>query len=90
MLGDLDNDGDLDMAVANEFGDNLSVLINLCTVGNPCPADLTGDGELNFFDVSAFLTAFGSQDPAADFNSDGMFNFFDVSAFLTAFGEGCP
>ncbi len=55
-----------------------------------CPADINGDGQLNFFDVSDFLAAFGNQDPVADFNDDGQFNFFDVSAFLTAFGEGCP
>ena len=57
---------------------------------NPCPADLTGDGVLNFFDVSAFLTAFGAMDPTADMNGDGIFNFFDVSAFLAAFAAGCP
>ena len=54
------------------------------------PADLNADGELNFFDVSAFLSAFAAQDLAADFNGDGLFNFFDVSAFLSAFGAGCP
>ena len=55
-----------------------------------CPADLNGDGNLDFFDVSAFLTAYNAQDPAADFNGDGSFNFFDVSAFLSAFNAGCP
>ncbi len=55
-----------------------------------CPADLNNDGALNFFDVSAFLTAYQSQDPIADFNNDGVFNFFDVSAFLVAFNAGCP
>ena len=54
-----------------------------------CPADINGDGTLNFFDVSAFLSAFGMQDPVADFNGDGTFNFFDVSAFLSAFSAGC-
>ena len=54
-----------------------------------CPADLTGDGSVNFFDVSAFLTAFTNMDPIADFTGDGNFNFFDVSAFLSAFAEGC-
>jgi hypothetical protein len=54
------------------------------------PADLTGDGVLNFFDVSAFLTAFLAGDTAADFTGDGQFNFFDVSAFLSAFNAGCP
>jgi len=55
-----------------------------------CPADLTGEGDLNFLDVSAFLSAFGQQDPAADFTGEGDFNFLDVSAFLAAFGAGCP
>jgi len=58
--------------------------------GNPCPADLNGDGELNFFDVSAFLAAFVAGDSAADFDDNGEFNFFDVSAFLSAFSAGCP
>lgn len=55
-----------------------------------CEADLTGDGVLDFFDVSAFLSAYNSMDPIADFNNDGMFNFFDVSAFLNAYNAGCP
>ena len=55
-----------------------------------CTPDLTGDGMLNFFDVSAYLSAFAAMDPVADFNGDGAFNFFDVSAFLSAFAAGCP
>jgi hypothetical protein len=55
-----------------------------------CQADVNGDGTLNFFDVSAFLTAFNLNDPVADFNGDKTFNFFDVSAFLQAFSAGCP
>lgn len=55
-----------------------------------CLADLNNDGELNFFDVSAFLSAFAQQDPAADFTGDLQFDFFDVSAFLSAFSAGCP
>ncbi len=51
-------------------------------------ADLTGDGLLDFFDVSDFLTAYNAQDPIADFNNDGEYTFFDVSAFLAAFSEG--
>ena len=54
-----------------------------------CPADLNGDGLLDFFDVSAFLAAFNAGDPSADFNGDGLFDFFDVSAFLDAFNGGC-
>jgi hypothetical protein len=55
-----------------------------------CPADLTGDGVLNFFDISAYLTALSKNDPVADFTNDGAFNFFDISAFLESYGMGCP
>ena len=56
----------------------------------PCRADLTGDGVLDFFDVSAFLNAFRMNETAADFTNDGVLNFFDISAFLNAFSAGCP
>ena len=55
-----------------------------------CIADLTGEGVLDFFDISAFLSAFASQNPIADFTGEGIFDFFDVSAFLSAFAAGCP
>ncbi len=55
-----------------------------------CPADISGDGALDFFDISAFLTAYANMEPIADFNDDSVFDFFDISAFLTAYGEGCP
>jgi hypothetical protein len=67
----------------------LSLSLPLDPIGG-CPADLNSDGSLDFFDISAFLSAFTSEDPAADFNNDGSFNFFDVSAFLAAFTSGCP
>jgi reprolysin-like metallo-peptidase family M12B len=56
----------------------------------PCLADLNGDGMLDFFDLSTFLSAFSAQDPSADFNGDGLFDFFDVSTFLNLFSAGCP
>ena len=57
-----------------------------------CPADLAEPfGTLDFSDVVAFLTAFGSMDAAADFAEPfGTFDFSDVVGFLSAFGEGCP
>lgn len=55
-----------------------------------CPADFTGDGSLNFFDISEFLAAFNAAEPAADLNGDDRWNFFDVSDFLSAFAAGCP
>ena len=58
---------------------------------NSCPADLNADALLNFFDVSAFLVAYTTEDLSiADFNDDGSLDFFDVSAFLVAFKAGCP
>ncbi len=59
-------------------------------IGSACIADINGDGVLDFFDVSAFLTAYNAQNPIADFNTDGQFNFFDVSIFLTSYTNGCP
>ncbi len=55
-----------------------------------CFADFNDDGNLNFLDISAFLAAFGKQNPIADFEPDGNFNFLDVSAYLAAFAAGCP
>lgn len=47
-------------------------------------------GELNFFDISAFLSAYRKADPSADINGDGEYNFFDISGFLVLFQQGCP
>ena len=55
-----------------------------------CIADLTGDGVLDFFDVSAFLNAFNTGNALADLNGDGSLDFFDVSMFLNAYNAGCP
>lgn len=56
-----------------------------------CPADLTGEGELNIDDVLAFLDAFAAEEPAADFAEPfGAFNIDDVLGFLDAFAAGCP
>jgi hypothetical protein len=55
-----------------------------------CPADFTGDNQLDFFDLSAFLTALGNEDPSADLSPDDQYDFFDVSAYLTLYQQGCP
>ncbi len=53
-----------------------------------CPADWSGDGEVNSTDISAFLTAWldslNNQTLDADFNGDNTVNSSDISAFLTA------
>ena len=74
---------DINEAQWSDGGGNL--FQELC----PCLADITGDGIINFFDVSAFLQAFNGKDLVADFTGDGVFNFFDISAFLLEFTAGC-
>lgn len=55
-----------------------------------CMADLNGDGVLDFFDVSSFLSLFNAQDPSVDYDRNDSWDFFDVSAFLNAYNAGCP
>jgi len=77
--------------IAIEDSGTTNVITETVIIGGLiCQADLTGDGQLDFFDISAFLTLFGNQDPAADFSGDGAFDFFDISAFLNEFSAGCP
>ncbi len=59
-------------------------------VQSECVVDFNNDGQLNFFDVSAFLKLFADANLDADLTNDGKLNFFDISAFLEAFGAGCP
>lgn len=75
---------------AYDVGSDTNAIVVLVPDTGVCPADLTGDGSMNFFDVSAFLNAYNAMSPAADFTGDGMYDFFDVSAFLNAFNAGCP
>lgn len=56
----------------------------------PCPADLTGDEELDFFDIGAFLTYYEAGDLRADFTDDSLLDFFDIAGFLSAYTAGCP
>ncbi|CAN0592012.1 unnamed protein product [Laminaria digitata] len=58
-------------------------------VGQTCPSDTNLDGNLNFFDVSVFLSNYNAGSLDADLNNDGMLNFFDVSTFLSSYNSGC-
>jgi hypothetical protein len=77
--------------VAVEHSGNTNVVDATITIGDPvvCPADINGDGLVDFGDVGAFVTAFSAQDPAADLNDDGVIDFGDVGTFVTAFSAGC-
>jgi hypothetical protein len=87
-LIDSENDGDVDIIAAQRENQEFAFFRNIGQ-SSPCDIDFNNDGELNFFDVSAFLQAYMNFDPVADFTGDGQFNFFDVSAFLIAYQEGC-
>ncbi|MFK8030622.1 MAG: hypothetical protein AB8G18_10305 [Gammaproteobacteria bacterium] len=49
--------------------------------GNMCDADFTGDGVINFADLSYLGDKFLSADPDADLNGDGTVNFLDIARF---------
>ncbi|MEZ6242526.1 MAG: GC-type dockerin domain-anchored protein [Phycisphaerales bacterium] len=57
-----------------------------------CLADLAEPfGQLDFSDVVAFLTAFGTMSPEADLAEPfGQWDFSDVVSFLVSFSGGCP
>ncbi|MFG0283088.1 MAG: GC-type dockerin domain-anchored protein [Phycisphaerales bacterium JB039] len=55
-----------------------------------CPADLTLDGALDFFDFLEFQNLFAADDRRADFDCTGVLDFFDFLAFQNEFAAGCP
>lgn len=65
----------------------LEALVGPCD--DVCPADLAEPiGQLNIFDVLAYLSLFDSQDPAADLAAPmGEFNIFDVLEYLSLFDD---
>jgi glycosidase len=71
-------DGDVQ---ANEY---LAIDLVELAAQSDCAPDLNGDGDLDFFDVSALLNG------TVDYNDDGSFDFFDISAFLQDLSTGCP
>ncbi len=87
---DIDGDGVFDAALGGDEAYSVAIYIGHYEEDAGCRADINGDGSLNFFDISDFLTAFSVMDPIADFTGDGAFNFFDISTFLSEFAAGCP
>ena len=48
--------------------------------------DVNQDSEVNFFDISPFITVLSAQSFQfeADLNQDGIVNFFDIQPFINA------
>lgn len=74
------------------FGD--ADTYDLYVVAGAASGDVTGDCCASFADVTAVLTAFGTQAPLpcslpGDANGDSQVSFADISAVLTNFGIGC-
>jgi hypothetical protein len=55
--------------------------------GNWCDADFTNDGIVNFGDLAALRTNFGTADAVTDLTSDGVVNFADLARFRALFGK---
>jgi hypothetical protein len=47
-------------------------------------------GILDLNDISAFVSAFTTQQPAGDIDGNGIFDLTDISLFVGAFTAGCP
>jgi hypothetical protein len=55
-----------------------------------CPADLTGDGQVDSGDLATFITAFLAQDAnVADLTNDGQVDSGDLALFIQLFIAGC-
>jgi V8-like Glu-specific endopeptidase len=54
-----------------------------------CPADLTGDGEVDSGDLALFIEFFLAQNVAADVTGDGEVDSGDLALFIEQFLAGC-
>ena len=90
-IGDLDGDGDADLAVANNLDEDISVLTNQTPCS--CEGDANGDGTVDPLDVGFVLARFGCTvgggNPncdTADMNGDGEVDPLDAGFVLARFG----
>ena len=79
---------DLGVVEGDQTWDAVTLVVD--TAVESCPGDLTGDGNSDFLDISAFINAYTNDLPLADLNNDGNFDFLDISMFLQAYANGCP
>ncbi|MCC6675925.1 MAG: VCBS repeat-containing protein [Phycisphaerales bacterium] len=88
---DFDGDGAADLAVNLEGAPPALARITILrgSAAGPCPADLTGDGIVDFADYLEFLNRYDALDPSVDFNGDGLVDFADYLEFLNLYEQGC-
>ena len=95
---DCNNDGIVDFGQirAGELDDaNANNVPDCCEGGkscDPCPADITGNGNVDAADLAAVLSAWGGTPTGkanADVNGDGSVDAADLAAVLSSWGP-CP
>lgn len=75
------------MAASQEIG----VWLHDHAIEAPCPADVNGDGVVDFADLNMILADFGTTAPglAGDVDGDGDVDFADINAALGVFQTAC-
>ncbi len=53
---------------------------------DPCPEDITGDGQIDGADLGQMLSQWGGPG-SADFNEDGIVDGADLGGLLAAWGD---
>jgi hypothetical protein len=61
----------------------------LVDINSPCPADLSGNGEIDFYDFLAFYNCFDTTAPCADIDDNPGTDFLDFLTFFNSFDAGC-
>ena len=86
-IGDLDDDGWLDLAAVNAGSDKVSVLLNQSVI----PGDLNNDGCVDHADLGILLSDWGctAGDCPGDCDNDGDTDHADLGILLAHWGEGC-
>jgi len=78
------------LADPDEFAAAVAFMEESLEPSPACPADVTGDGEVNLADLNLVLANFGQQTDDGDTNGDGVVDLADLNAVLAAFGTSCP
>lgn len=89
---DVDDDGDLDVALVNFDDDTAFILRNLTNPTSPNP-DLDGSGAVDSTDLNILLWSFGCSPPRtceADVDGDGDVDSADLEIVLMLFGNSVP